>query len=190
MLATGAVAVLALLAGSPGFADYSAGLDAYNRGEWEQAAKELKPIADGGHSQAQFLMGTMYASGEGVEGSMGEALRYYRLSAEQDNGEAQNALAFTFRVGNGVQQSYENAAAWYRKAANRGIGDAQYNMGSLHAAGLGVEQSYVEAFKWFSLAAAHGIDQAVIALFFSIENLTEEQIAEAQRLATDWKPIE
>lgn len=171
-------------------ADFSAGLDAYNRGEWELAASELKPIADSGDDRAQFLIGTLYASGEGVEASMAEALRYYRLAAEQDNGEAQAALAFTYRVGNGVQQSYDEAVKWYREAADRSIGDAQFNLGSLYAAGKGVPKSYVQAYKWFSLAAAHGVEEAVVALFFSMENLSEDQIAEALRLATEWKPKE
>ena len=169
-------------------ADYDTGLDAYNRGDWDTAARELKPVADEGHAHAQFLVGTLLASGSGIETSLAEALRYYRLSAEQNNGEAQAALGYTYRVGNGVKQSYDDAAKWYRMAAERGVGDAQFNLGSLYAAGRGVPQSYVQAYKWFSLAAAHGIDEAVIALFFSMTNLNEEQLAEAQLLATEWTP--
>ena len=58
--------------------------------------------------------------------------------------------------------------------------------------GRGVPQDYVQAHKWYNLAASNtsGEDreQAVKNRDLIAEKMTSEQIAEAQRLAREWKP--
>ncbi len=45
---------------------YQEGLDAYERGAYATAWKELRPLADQGYPLAQATLGLMYAEGEGV----------------------------------------------------------------------------------------------------------------------------
>jgi uncharacterized protein len=59
---------------------------------------------------------------------------------------------------------------------------------TLYAEGRGVPQDYVRAHMWFSLAAAQGEQRAVKTLDMAERKMTPTQIAEAQKLARDWKP--
>ena len=62
----------------------------------------------------------MYDEGEGVTQDDQEAVRWYRVSAEQGNADAQNNLAVMYRKGSGVIQDYEKAVEWYRSSAEQG----------------------------------------------------------------------
>jgi uncharacterized protein len=73
--------------------------------------------------------------------------------------------------------------------------DAQYALGSMYPIGRGVPQDHVEAYKWFTLAAARFPTseskqrESVVRLRDAFAaKLPTAQIAEAQRLAREWKP--
>ena len=84
----------------------------------------------------------------------------------------------------------EDVAEWYRLAANRGYPTAQFDLGVFYSKGEGVPQDDLLAYMWFDLAAAQGDADAVKARDFTSARMTSNQIAEAQRLARDWKPIQ
>ena len=95
-----------------------------------------------------------------------------------------------FVLGSQVSTPQDNAEAvkWYRKAADQGYADAQFNLGFMYKEGLGVQQDYVQAHMWFSLAATTG-DRGAAESRDNVANLmTPPQIAEAQKLAREWKP--
>ena len=48
-----------------------------------------------------------------------EAIRYYRLAADQGNPDAEVSLGFLIAHGRGASQDLEVAVAWYRKAARK-----------------------------------------------------------------------
>jgi len=85
-------------------------------------------------------------------------------------------------------QDYAQAAAWFRKAADQGLAAAQNNLGLVYYNGHGVPQDYAQAHKWFNLAAASGDADAVSNRDRVAAKMTPAQIAEAQRLASEWKP--
>ncbi len=62
------VGIILVLA-SPAWADFQAGLDAYERGDYDTPLKELQPLAEQGHTEAQFNLGLMYYKGLGVSPS-------------------------------------------------------------------------------------------------------------------------
>jgi TPR repeat protein len=137
----------------------------------------------------------MYANGLGVRQDYAEAWIWYRRAADQGDAEAQYSLGAMYAKGKGVPQDYAEAAIWYRKAADQGVPTAQGPLGLMYAKGQGVPQDLVEAHKWSNLAVAGfrasdvaGRDTAV-KLRNQIENkMTPAQIAEAQRLALEWRP--
>ena len=45
---------------------FQAGLDAYERGDYDTALKEFRPLAEQGDPLAQSYLGGMYAEGEGL----------------------------------------------------------------------------------------------------------------------------
>ena len=44
-------------------ADYKAGMDAYYRGDYAKALRELRPLAEHGNAQPQNVLGGMYDNG-------------------------------------------------------------------------------------------------------------------------------
>ncbi len=128
----------------------------------------------------------MYANGRGVQQDDVEAVKWYRLAAEQGAAEAQNSLGFMYDTGRGVQQDDVEAVKWYRLAAEQGNAAGRYSLGAMYANGRGVPQDYVKAHMWFNLAAAQGDTAASSKRDEIAKRMTPEQVAEAQRLSRDW----
>jgi uncharacterized protein len=101
---------------------------------------------------------------------------------------AQYNLAVMYDDGQGVPQDYAVAMSWYRKAAEQGDPDAQVNLGILYGMGQGVPQDYVIAHMWFNLAASGGHKNAVQGRDMVAAKMAPAQLAEAQKLAREWKP--
>ena len=71
---------------------------------------------------------------------------------------------------------------------NRGRVAAQNSLGGLYVSGRGVPKDYVVAYMWFSLSAAQGDHDSAIQRDLVAKLMTPAQIAEAQKLAREWKP--
>ena len=100
-----------------------------------------------------------------------------------------------YNHGQGVPQDYAEASKWYRLAAEQGYVYAQNSLGIMYAEGQGVEQDYVQAYMWFNLAATHVRASNTEGRALVIKNrdavaakMTPAQIAQAQRLADEWRP--
>jgi hypothetical protein len=120
-------------------------------------------------------------------------LRLLRPLAEQGNAEAQEAVGTLYVMGCGVPQDYVEAVKWFRMAAEQGIAEAMDSLARMYIQGEGVPKDYVRAHMWFTLAAARrhpepghlNIDAG--ARDNLAEEMTLEQVAEAQRLAREWE---
>jgi TPR repeat protein len=64
--------------------------------------------------------------------------------------------------------------------------EALYDLGLKFSAGKGVDANLVEAHKWFNIASMRGNAQAREYRMELAEEMTTEEIAEAQRQARDW----
>ena len=74
-----------------------------------------------------------------------------------------------------------------RKLADREqSGEAMYDLGILYSTGQGVTMDYIEAHMWFNLAALRGILAAKEWRTDLAREMTQDQIAEAQRQAREW----
>lgn len=114
-----------------------------------------------------------------------------RRSAEQGAAGAQYCLGLMYRMGEDVRQDYVEAAGWYRRAAEQGSAGAQHALGSAYANGEGLPQDYVLAYMWLNLAAAQITEHRegfVTSRDAVAAKLTPDQLAEAQRMAREWKP--
>ena len=67
----------------------------------------------------------MYADGEGVPEDDAEAVRWYRLAADQGLANAQYNLGVMYADGEGVPEDDAEAVRWYRLAADQGLANAQ-----------------------------------------------------------------
>lgn len=174
---------------TPAWADFQAGLDAYDRGHYATTVKEWRPLAEQGDPTAQHHLGWLYVLGHGVPQDYEEAVRWFRKAAEQGDSDAQTNLGSLYLLGDRLPQDYTEALRWLRAAADQGHPFAQTKLGIMYEDGKGAPQDRVQAHMWFSLAAAQGSELANAFLTELTQQMTAAQLAEAQRLAREWKPI-
>ncbi len=158
---------------------------AYRRADYATALRLYRPMAEEGLAIAQFNVGLMYDLGQGVPQNHPEAVKWYRLAADQGRTDAQYQLGHLYYK----QNDYAEAAKWFRLAADQGRAEAQSNLGVMYAEGDGVPPDCVQAFMWFSLAAAQNHKDAIKNRDSAASLMTPAQMAEAQKLAREWKPV-
>ena len=104
----------------PAWADYKAGEDAYNRGDYATAVHEWRPLAEQGDASAQVNLGTLYVNGQGVSEDYQQALYWFRLAAKQGNAMALTKLGLMYEHGKGVPLDVVLAQKWYILGAANG----------------------------------------------------------------------
>jgi uncharacterized protein len=136
------------------------GTAAVQRGDYTKALTLLRPLAEQGDNRARVVLGEMYTHWSDI-------------------------------------QNYAEAVKWYRLAAEEGNAVAQFHLGTIYATGYDVPQDYVQGYLWLNLAAAQdeaaGLSAEQRKLVVRNRDLvaklmTPDQLAEAQRLAREWKP--
>ena len=71
---------------------------------------------------------------------LSEAVRLFRIGAEEGNASAQSNFAFAYMNGEGVERDYAAAMLWARRAADQGDASGEGNVGVLYKNGWGVLQ--------------------------------------------------
>lgn len=139
-------------------------ISAYRSGKHAKAYRGFSKLAANGDAIAQYNLGVMFLTGQGVKKNRRRSVKLHRKAAEQGLAVAQHGLAILYYRGQGVRRSYAKAAKWFRAAAEQGYPDAQFNLGVMHFNGQGVARNMVEVVKWISLAAGKGHKDALYRL--------------------------
>jgi uncharacterized protein len=137
-----ALALLALLAGSRITAAQSV---------TPAPTPQVTTTADDTYRKAQTLA---------QQKNFSDALRWYRIAADQGSVAALVALGDLYVHGQAVPQDLAAAFLWYRKAADRGNSEAEDDVGFFYLQGMGVQQDFVEALRWLRKAADQGNEVA------------------------------
>lgn len=182
------VTILLALVSAPASAqDFSDGVAAFQKGDYETAIKNWMPLAHGGDAEAQRNVGIMFQQGLGVPLSEVEAAHWYRQAADNGHARAQQNLGAMYEEGAGVIQDYVEAAKWYRFAAAGGNVNAKLNLGVMLERGVpGIPLNVVRAHMWYNLAGSQGSVEAAKFREEAALDMSREQVAEAQRLAQEW----
>lgn len=85
-----------------------------------------------------------------------DAVRWFRLAADQGHAGAQARLGLMYAKGRSVPRDYVEAVRWFRLGVDQGHADAQAGLGFMCANGRGVPQDDGEAARWYGLAADEG----------------------------------
>ena len=96
---------------------------AYVRKDYRTAFAGYKKLAEQGNAGAQFNLGQMYRSGEGVPKDEQQAVVWYRKAAEQGNAGAQLKLGAIYVLGRGVPENLQSAYFWLLLASAQGDED-------------------------------------------------------------------
>jgi len=197
--------LLTILAPIPAWSGYQEGWEAYKRGEYVEALKEWTPLAENGAEDAQYQIGIMYLKGNGIADFtevdktrnakvsncwLSKSTHQWYSKAIAGDSYAQYRLGHSYNHGQGVKKDRFIATRWYLLAAEQGQSHAQYEMGQRYFSGeAGITQDYGMAHLWANLAAANG-DRSAPALRETVARyMSVEQVARAQQLASQWKPL-
>ena len=139
-------------------------INSLDKKEFVTAHQLFLDLADKGIAEAQINLGMMFESGQGVPQDFNEAIRWYRLAADQKLIKAQEKLNLLLK-----------------KAA-----EAQFNLslGMMFESGQGVPQDFNEAIRWYRLAADQGLIKAQKKLNFLL-NKTKENLQENTASSSD-----
>jgi len=173
---------------TPAWADYQAGMDASNRGDYATALREWRPLAELGIAPAQLNLGLLYANGQGVPQDYVQARQWYEKAAIQGDALAQLNLGDIYGNGKGVPEDYQLALYWFRLSAHQGNAMAQTKIGLMYERGNGVPQDVVLAQKWYILGAANGDKLGAEHRDALAKQMTPAQIFQAQQRVLEWKP--
>lgn len=127
---------------------------------------KIKEKAEGGDAYAQYVLGMMCNSGQGVPRNYRKALKWLFKAAEQDV-DLQYTLGMMYYTGKEILQDYKEAFnwmkhnegkdilpdhikafEWFMKAAQQGYVEAQIKLVLMYKEGHGVPRDYKKAFKW------------------------------------------
>ena len=142
------------------------------RQDYTRAFRLYNLAAAEGHPAAQFHLGMLYSTGNGIpyrakRGIGGfsnlkraynvEAAEWYKKAANNGYGEAAFYLGNLYAAGsNDLRQDYKLALNWYQKADALGNIDALNNLGYLHDEGLGTRRDRAKAREFYTRAAEAG----------------------------------
>jgi len=91
--------------------------------------EKIKKAAEKGNPIAQYNLGFLYYTGEGVvPKDYTEAEKWFLKSAEKGNAEAMNILGIMYAHGEGVAKKPEEAEKWWSEAADKGSTEARQNL--------------------------------------------------------------
>ncbi len=172
----------------PAWADFQAGMTAYDGEDYATALREWQPLAEQGDAQAQYHVGMLYHKGRGVPQDDVQARKWYAKAAAQGQAKAQFSLGTLYFNGEGGPKDYQQALRWFRLAADQKMALAQTKLAIMYDDGEGVPKDKVQAYMWISLAATNGDKSGPILRDILAKGMTEAQITKAKKLADEWKP--
>lgn len=111
-------------------------------------------------ARARYLLGDLYAKGQGVPADDGNALRWYREAAEMGDAAAQYQVGRFLAQGRAGPRDPEAAVDWFERAAKRGHAQAQLALGQALLQGKGVPQQRLQGRNWLLRAARQGLAKA------------------------------
>ena len=116
--------------------------------------------AAAGSCFGQIVLGNCYYTAK----DDAEAVRLYRLAADQGFAAAQKNLGVMFASGRGVQKDNVEAVRLYRLAAAQGHVQAHWHLGGSLYVGQGAPRDKAEGIRLMRIAALHGCHEAIAKL--------------------------
>ena len=142
-------------------ADISNAVDAGSSGLWQRAAS--------GDVRAQTSVAARYEKGDGLKRDSIKACVWYIIAGA-----------------NGDLAAKDRAVRISHRLPQFQIAEIRFNVGKMYIRGIGVKRDLVAAYSWFALAGAAGDIRARDQEEKLEAGMTQEQVSEALRRASDW----
>lgn len=156
---------LPLMAAAGPQEDYEVGRKLYAAGDFGGAMATLRKAADANHAPAAALLGSILDNA----GEEADAVKYYRIAAEQGDADGEYGLGRQYARGEGVKVDMRQAFDWISKAGSKGHKSAVSDLANAYIyGGLGLDAAAradnAAALKWIQAAADNGYLPAMNAM--------------------------
>jgi serine/threonine protein kinase len=147
----------------PGTADVSSGITAYQHGDYAAAYRLLIDPARSGNTEAERVIGLIYADGSGVPKDVKEGRLWLDKAADKDDAEAKCGLAELQASGGFGQPNLPEARRLYSDAST-GHACGHRGLGQLMIGAPSPQGTFDEGLRHLEQAAAMGDAKAVDAI--------------------------
>jgi uncharacterized protein len=155
----------------------------------EEGKRWLLRSADEAWPKAEYFVAIRYLAGaDDFPVDIGEGNKWLLRAAQHHNMEAQRMLVIRLVTGQGCPPNPVEGAQWFRTAAEHGDAAAQNDLGYTLEVGPTGKADLVEVCMWYLLSRNQGQSKAEINLQRVRAKLSDEQFAEAQRRAREFRP--
>lgn len=155
---------------------------AFNDADYINARYKCAELAEDDNAEANFILATLFAKGQGVVKNKQKAFEYLTLADEQGHAEATFNLALTYELGKVVGVDVEKrkrlAFDYYLKAARNGSVNAQRKLASRYSNETSVVYQPEKATQWLTAAVEQGDNKAKLelgALYMKGEGVPKDQ---------------
>ena len=114
------------------------------------------------------------------------AVREFLRCAERGNDKCQLYLGDIYRYGHGTVVRKDKALDWYLRSVDQKNPVAALRLYSLYLHNSAMPENNIKAYMWFKIAKVLGRDLSLKKEVSLKSGMTPEQVAESQRLATEW----
>ncbi len=153
----GLVSAMAITASAvPAIANVKDGVDAWSRGDYDNAVKQWREPALKGDADAQFNLGQAYKMGRGVKADLNVALDWYKRAAMQGHLQAADSYGHLLHYQGKIAESIP----YLQKSADRGEPRSQYLLGTELFNGVNAPKDWVRAYALMTRASSAGMAPA------------------------------
>lgn len=153
------IIVIITCSSTPSFAEYFAGVTAYEKEDYNTAYLHFLSAQD--DPRAQYYLGQLFYDGNLGTKDWFTGVKWYRKAASNGNAEAMTSLGDCYAKGMGVKQDQTEAMKWYLRGAKKGDTRGMFNVAIYYENGIGVNKNYNEAFKWYLKSANKAIRETL-----------------------------
>jgi TPR repeat protein len=98
---------------TPAFSDdVKTGWNAFTSGDYQKAKRIWEPLARQGDANAQYALGSLYYTGDGVLKDYNITAHWFLLASEGGHWHAQKTLSYMYAMGYGVEKDMVRAYMW------------------------------------------------------------------------------
>jgi Sel1 repeat len=155
LLAAGLGLALTAAAGAHA-GSFTDGVAAQSRGDMAAALAAYRSAAERGEDPAEFALGRLYLTGQGLARDYGAARAWFEKAAALDNPGAAYQLGAMSQAGLGGPRDLAAAIRWYRRSAEHGYAPAATSLAEIYRRGDGAPKDLDEALGWAQRAAETG----------------------------------
>lgn len=139
--------------------------DTLNRGTDTNSIYEIRAAAERGDVTAQFSLGSFYGKPDCETTNHTEAVKWYRLAAQNGHPEAHGKLGFRYSVGGyGTPKNLAEAIRYYTRGVELGDAYCQHNLAVLYVDGEGVTKDLPKGLRLLRMAANQGFSHSLRCL--------------------------